>query len=195
MVTYASAMNAYVLVGGRSTRMRVSKTELFLPRVIAAARPVFDDLVAVQRAGGAAVTEIPTLYEEPHDGEGAMFGVARALRDAAGRCFIIAVDYPLLTSAVLTYLRDRFARTDAPALVPVWNGYPQPLCAGYDPAAVLPFVERRLAARDLGVRGLIADAEAEMIAEAELRARFDGEPLLNANTLEDLQEAERRYGP
>ena len=195
MVTYARAMNVYVLVGGRSRRMSTSKTDLFLPRVVAAARPVFDSVIAVQRAGGDAVGAIRTIHEEPHEGEGPMFGVARALRDADGRCFIIAVDYPLITTPFLRYLRDRFDRSAAAALVPVWNELPQPLCAGYDATVVLPLVEERLAVGDLAMRRLIADAGAEMITETELRARFEGEPLLNANTPHDLQEATRRYGP
>lgn len=188
-------MNAYVLVGGRSRRMGRSKTELFLPRVLAATRPVFGDVIAVQRPDGEPVREIRTLYEEPHEGEGAMFGVARALRDAGGRCFIFAVDYPLLDQAVVRYLRDAFERSAAAALVPVWDGHPQPLCAGYDATAVLPLVEKRLAAAEISMRVLIAEARAEMIPEAELRSRFSGEPLLNANTPEELQEARRRDGP
>lgn len=188
-------MNAYVLVGGRSRRMRTAKTDLFLPRVVAAARSVFDGVIAVQRPGGEAVGAIPTIHEDPHEGEGPMFGVARALRDAAGRCFILAVDYPLITTALLRYLRDAFERSAAAAIVPVWNELPQPLCAGYDASIVLPLVEERLGVGDLAMRRLIADAGAEMITEAELRSRFEGEPLLNANTPDDLQEATRRYGP
>ncbi|HVG23631.1 MAG TPA: hypothetical protein VND45_05710, partial [Thermoanaerobaculia bacterium] len=42
-------MNAYVLVGGRSRRMGASKVELFLGRIVEAARSVFGDVVAVDR--------------------------------------------------------------------------------------------------------------------------------------------------
>ena len=174
-------MNAYVLVGGRSRRMGESKAGLFLPRVIAAARPVFDEVILVDRPGGAA-SAAPVIFEEPHEEEGAIFGVVRALRHAQGKAFLLAVDYPLITSEVLRYLRDREG-------VPVWNGEPQPLCAVWS-AALLPRIEEHIAVRRFDLRALGGQ---EMIAEAELRARFGGEPLMNVNTPEELEAAER-YG-
>ena len=176
-------MNAYVLAGGRSVRMGSSKAELFLDRIVAAARPVFDEVIAVQRQDGELLPRVRTIFEEEHDDEGVIFGIARALRDANADCFILAVDYPLITSDVLRYLRDRRG-------VPVWNGREQPLCAVW-PASAAPRVETRIAARRYDLHGL---GEQEMIGESELRARFPGEPLLNVNTPEELLAAERAYG-
>jgi molybdopterin-guanine dinucleotide biosynthesis protein A len=164
-------MRCYVLTGGRSRRMGQSKTALFANRVFAAAREAFDEVIAVDRA-----------FEPPHEGEGAIFGLHAALRHAQhGRCFILAVDYPLITADVLRWLAARGG-------VPVWRGEPQPLCAAYD-ASLLPLVERRIAAQRLDLRGLLAEARIDRIPEAELRARFAGEPLLNVNTPEELEEA------
>lgn len=166
-------MNAYILIGGRSTRMGVSKTELFLDRVVAAAAPVFDDVFAVQRHGGDAAT-IPTIYEDAHEHDGAVFGVARALREVQEHAFILAVDYPFLTSDVLRYLRDD-------GRVPVWDGRPQPLCATWS-ASALPRIEERIARGALDLHGLM---NREMIPEEELRERFHGEPLRNVNSPEE----------
>jgi molybdopterin-guanine dinucleotide biosynthesis protein A len=182
MLTYGRAMNCYVLVGGRSSRMGQSKTTLFLDRIAAAARPVFEDVIAVQRAGGDT-TGIRTIFETPHEDEAPLFGIAQALEDAAADCFILAVDYPNITADVLRYLADRGG-------VPVWNGKPQPLCARWS-RALLPLVTHHLAAKRFDLRGLIAEAGVEMIAEADLRVRFAGEPLANVNTPADLEEAER----
>lgn len=168
-------MNAYILAGGRSRRMGLSKVELFLDRVVAAARPVFDDVVAVRR-GGDAPLAIRTIFEEPHEEEAALFGVVRALQDARAKGFVLAVDYPLVTSEVLRYLRDREG-------VPVWNGEPQPLCAVWD-AAALPRLEERIRAGAFDLRGAV---DGGMIPEAELRARFRGEVLMNVNTPEEWQ--------
>jgi molybdopterin-guanine dinucleotide biosynthesis protein A len=162
--------------------MGVSKTALFLERIVAAARPVFDEVIAVQRCGGE-VAAIRTIFEEPHEGDGAIFGVARALSDANGDAFLIAVDYPLVTSDVLRFLRDQRG-------VPEWNGQKQPLCAVWQPAA-LPRIEERIAARRYDLQPL---AEQAIIAEALLRARFPGEPLMNVNTREELEAAEKLYG-
>lgn len=166
-------MNAYVLIGGRSQRMGVSKAELFLDRVVAAASPVFEEVIAVQRADGERAN-IRTIFEEPHEHEGAIFGVACALRDARDDAFVLAVDYPFLTPEVLRHLRND-------GRVPIWDGQPQPLCAVWRIDA-LPRIEERIARGAFDLHGLL---EREMIAEGELRARFVGEPLRNVNTPEE----------
>lgn len=151
--------------------MGASKAGLFLPRVVAAAKPVFDEVIAVDHRGDVIAP---------------IFGVEWALRAAGERCFILAVDYPLVTTEILRDLRDRGG-------VPMWNGRPQPLCATWD-AALVPLIERRISEGRLDLLGLIAEAKVEIIAESELRARHHGEPLLNVNTPEELAEAERLYG-
>ena len=175
-------MNAYILTGGRSRRLGVSKVELFLDRIVAAAGPVFDEVIAVQRAGGETL-HIATIFEEPHQQEAVLFGIVTALRHAGTACFVLAADYPLLTAEVLRDLRDRGG-------VPVWNGRPQPLCAVWSPD-LLPRIEARIAE---GVLDLHTLGRQDMIPETELRARFRGEPLMNVNTPAELEEAERLYG-
>lgn len=181
-------MNGYILVGGLSTRMGQSKVPLFLDRVVAAARPVFDHLFAVQRAGGEAVS-IDTIYEEPHADRAPAFGVACALRHANGDCFILAVDYPLVTSEALRYVEGRFRQSTAPLVAPRWGGKVQMLCAGYA-GSLEPRIAERLASGRYDLRGLTDSAE--VLDEVELRARFSGEPFMNVNTPEELQEAMRR---
>jgi molybdopterin-guanine dinucleotide biosynthesis protein A len=166
-------MNAYILIGGRSRRMGTSKAGLFLDRIVTAAAPVFEEVLAVQRYGGDAAS-IPTIYEEPHEQDGAIFGLMRALHEARERAFVLAVDYPFITEEVLRFLRDD-------GRVPIWDGRPQPLCTVWE-AAVLPRVKARIAEGALDLHGLI---DREMIPEAELRARFPGEPLRNVNTPEE----------
>jgi molybdopterin-guanine dinucleotide biosynthesis protein A len=173
--------------------MGASKTELFLDRVVAAASPVFDEVLAVNRHD-AEPLRIRTIFEEPHDDEGALFGLARALADAREKCFVIAVDYPLITTEVLQFLAMRLEESGAAAVVPEWDGKPQPLCAGWDAAIALPIIERRLAEGECELRSLIAEAGAVMIPESELRARFEGEPLMNVNTPEQFAAAEKWYG-
>jgi molybdopterin-guanine dinucleotide biosynthesis protein A len=159
--------------------MGVSKTELFLGRILVAALPVFDELVAVQRSGGEVVA-IRTIFEEPHEQDGAVFGVARALRDlqesGLTEGFVLAVDYPMITADVLRHLRDRGG-------IPMWDGRPQMLCAVWDVRA-LPRIEERSARGQFDLHGLV---DREMIPEGELRACFHGEPLRNVNTPEEWE--------
>ncbi len=171
-------MNCYILTGGRSTRMGRAKSELFLDTVVKAASPVFDRVIAVQRHGMDKLP-IETIFEDEHEGEAPIFGVVRALRHSAGRAFVVATDYPLITSEFLRTLRTAFERTTAPLLVPVWHGVPQPLCAGYS-SQLLPALEQRIAQRRFTLRDIPGDT---MVVE--------GNELFNANTPADLQEAER----
>lgn len=158
-------MNCYILVGGRSRRMGTSKSGLFLERVAEAARPVFDELFAVQRHGGHAVA-IPTIFEEPHQDDGPIFGIRAALRHARARCFILAVDYPLITSDALRILRDDGR---------VACG--QPLCAVWDPAA-LPELEARIASGRRDLHGLWEQGMIDASVAGALK---------NVNTPEELE--------
>jgi molybdopterin-guanine dinucleotide biosynthesis protein A len=176
-------MNAYILIGGESRRMGRSKTELFFDRIANTACEVFEDVFAVQRHGGPAAL-LPTIYESAHDDQAPVFGVACALAHAKERCFVIAVDYPLITTAMLRFLRDRFEGSNAMLLAPVWSGKTQMLCAGYDPT-LLPQLQQRIDAKRYDLRGVASDGEAEILAEDDLRAQFGGEPLMNVNTMEE----------
>jgi len=152
----------------------------FLDRVVDAAQPVFDEVVIV---GGAD--------EPPHEDVAPIFGLAAALaRIKAGRGFVLAVDYPLITSNLLRYLRSRAEASTALIVAPEWNGKVQTLCAAYD-AALAPRVEAKIAARRYGLRRLIAEAGGEIIPESDIRARFAGEPLMNVNTPDELEAARR----
>ena len=156
--------------------MGESKRALFFERVLAAARPVFEEVVAVERVIGDGEFGVRAI-DDPR--EGAIFGVVRALQDARDRAFLLAVDYPLITNPVLTFLRDD-------GRMPEWNARPQPLCAVWD-AAWLPRIAERIARGALDLRGAY---ENEIIPESELRSRFAGEPLLNVNTPEEWERAQ-----
>ena len=181
-------MNCYVLAGGRSTRMRVPKATLpfagstFLQRAIDAAQSVFRRVVVVERSG-AEHRNIETIFEEPHEDEAPIFGVQRALADARAKCVILAVDYPLMTTEFLADLVERFAYSRTPMLVPVADGYPHVLCAGYS-HLMLPVIEARIASRQYDLRSF---------ALGGTTFRYEGFELMNVNTAEDLKEAERLY--
>jgi molybdopterin-guanine dinucleotide biosynthesis protein A len=208
-------VNCYVLVGGLSRRMGRSKVDLpfagstFLDLVVEVAGAVFEDVVLV---GQSRIPGFRMVIEPAHDRVAPVYGVLSALADSErspgfgrsseaaaeagapfGKVFILAVDYPLMTTEMLRFLRVSFEKTLAPMLVPMWRERPQMLCAGYS-ASLLPVLQKREAAGRLDLRGLIEEAGAEMIPESVLRQRFSGEPLMNVNTPEELEEARKRHG-
>ena len=174
-------MNCYVLVGGRSSRLGASKAALFLDRIADAARPVFDEVIAVDRSGGES-RAITTIFENEHDDEAPIFGVRRAIEHASAKCFVLAVDYPLITTALLREWSQRFATSDAMMLVPRSGGHLHVLCAGYSPA-LLPRIDTRIAQRKYDLRSIAAEAEV---------VDYDGAALLNVNTPEELESYERQ---
>jgi molybdopterin-guanine dinucleotide biosynthesis protein A len=191
-------MKCYVLIGGLSRRMGTAKHDLtiggltFLQRTIAAARPVFDRVVAVDRHD--AVREPggfdAVIREEPRPEHAPLFGVVTAIEHAGVPAFVVALDYPLLTPELLAFLAGRFVASSRALLVPVWSGRMQMLCGGYAPT-LLPRIRERIARGQLDLRGLTLPEETEIVAEEELRRRFAGEPLMNVNTPEELEEARR----
>ena len=181
-------MNAYILVGGRSRRMGQPKAGMpfgdttLLGRVEGAASRAFESVIAVQRPGGEAM-EIQTIYEDPHEDEAPIFGVAAAIRHANGKCFVIAVDYPLLKGEALLELASAFDKSEAPMLVPVWNGVPQVLCAGYGPA-ILSRIDAQIAERKYDLQSLVSEAG---------RVEVSGETWRSVNTSEEFEEVRRWY--
>lgn len=175
-------MNCYVLTGGRSTRMGRSKSDLFLGRIVEAAAPVFDRVIAVQRFGQPPAS-IETIFEDEHEGEAPIFGVIRALEHAQEKCFVLATDLPLITTALLRELRTRFERV--PFLVARWQGEIQPLCAGYPPA-LIPLMRQRVGEGKLDLRGLF-DGSAEVVEVA-------GDELTNVNTMNDFSHLDETGG-
>lgn len=162
-------MNCYVLTGGESRRMRRSKAELFLEHTIEVARPVFDEVISIDACG-------------PGGERAAVFGVLHALEEATDRAFILAVDYPLMTTAALALIAAR----EGDLVIPEWDGVPQMLCGIYS-TRLIESINGRIEQGRLDLRGLLDDAPGAIIPEHELRAVLAGEPLRNVNTPEDYE--------
>jgi len=176
------AMNCYLLIGGESRRMGRSKVDLFFERTRAAAQPVFDDVIAVQRAGGPETTN--TIFEPPHKMRAPVFGVLRALQHAHDRAFVLAVDYPAITTEALRLIANW--PSIAPLVIPEWDAFPQMLCGVYS-SELMSIIEQRIECGRFDLRGLLDDASGEIIPEHKLRAQLSGEPLRNVNTPEDYE--------
>jgi len=190
-------MNCYVLCGGKSSRIGRTKQDLeragevFRQRVHRAAAPVFDRVIAVTKAGREA-EGMPVIHEVETDVTAPILGLARAAEDAGDAPFFaLAVDYPLMTTELLTYLRERFERSDAYIVAPRSSGKVHVLCAAYRPS-VRASLSEKIGREDYRLQGLLDLHRSEIIEPGELE-RF-GDALLNVNTPEDLERAQAVHG-
>jgi len=122
----------------------------------------------------------------------AIHGLRRALREAKDRVFVLAVDLPALSEAVIGLVARRGNETAAPALVPLADGRLQPLAAVWRREA-LPALDRRVSRGELSLRGLAEAVGGEVLSEEEWRtADPSGNSFLNVNTLERYAELRER---
>jgi len=187
-------MNCYLLVGGQSSRMGRPKADLkiagltFLERTVAVCDKVFDETVAVQRFRQPALIGLRTIFESEHDHQAPIFGVIRALEDSGSKAWVLAIDYPLLTSDALAYFEESFHGSDSECWVPQWDGKPQMLCAGYSDS-LLPRLRSAVSSGAFSLRAAVEGAAIVSASEQQLRARIAGEQLFNVNDGADYERA------
>lgn len=105
---------------------------------------------------------------------GPLGGIATALSIVEEWAVVVACDMPLLNPTLLRYLMQLAAVVDDEgcelwdAIVPVVNGYPEPLHALYH-TRTLHAVESRLAAGERRATAFLPDVRVRYVVEAELR--------------------------
>ncbi|MGK2858178.1 MAG: molybdenum cofactor guanylyltransferase [Thermoanaerobaculia bacterium] len=191
-------MNCYVLAGGLSSRMGTDKWSIeidgvtFADRVIGAAGSVFEQVYVVTKKGRGEFSA-PVLHEANDQVAAPIIGLDCALDHAAGdACWILGIDYPLVTAAVLSYLRERFESSGAEIAVPEFASKLHMLCAGYR-ATTAASVKAKIAEGRLALKGLVDAHRALVIREDEIVARFGRGVLMNVNTPGDLDEARKHH--
>jgi molybdenum cofactor guanylyltransferase len=193
----ADDLSAFVLAGGKSTRMGRDKATLplagrtLLETALAAARSVTQKVFILGSpelygAYGEAIADI-------FPGCGPLGGIHAALQHSPTDLnLILAVDTPFLSHQLLNYLVERARESQATITVPEINSYPQPLCAVYT-RAFLPIAEQALRAGNYKIVPLFPRGRTLVIPESELaRFAFTAEMFENLNTPEELEEARRR---
>jgi molybdopterin-guanine dinucleotide biosynthesis protein A len=116
---------------------------------------------------------------------GPLSGIYSALRcTSVDRALVVACDMPFIKQELIGYITGV---TEGDAVVPVFDGKPQPLPATYSSSA-LGAMEEMLAGGDRSLVGLIEKIHAKLIEEDIVR-RIDpeGRSFININTEEDLQ--------
>jgi molybdenum cofactor guanylyltransferase len=186
---------AIILCGGRSSRMGRDKAtlpfgpELMLERVVrlvSQAVPLENmAVVAAQRQSLPTLPPMITLARDEDEYRGPLAGLAAGFRALAGRidaAYATGCDVPLLEPAFVAQLFEMLADFDV--AVPFDGQHHHPLAAVYRPA-VMPHIERLLAADRLRPRFLFDEVRTREVPVADLRA---ADPQLS--TLENLNREE-----
>jgi molybdopterin-guanine dinucleotide biosynthesis protein A len=192
-----SDFSAFVLAGGRSSRMGADKAFLqldgctLLHRALELAGTVAADVRVVGTAEKFAA--FAPVVEDRYPERGPLAGIHAAL-SATPTDFnlILAVDLPFLEKRFLVWLAEQAQAGDAVVTLPRAAGGLQPLCAVYR-REFRELAERALAAGRNKIDTLFRETTVRIIEEDEL-ARF-AFPLAmfdNLNTPEEWEQAGRR---
>lgn len=193
---------AIVLVGGRSSRMGRPKPWLdfdgapLLARLVACVAPWVSEVVLVagpdQDVPGVASGSLRVL-RDVHPGEGPLPAVALGLAAiGAPWALVLGCDAPLVRREVVDCLVA--ARTAAnAAVIPEWNGRPQPLVALYR-ATLAPVLAALVAAGERRMQVVADRADVQRVPAERLQSIDpDGESFWSMNTPGELASVLARW--
>ena len=190
----SSDVAAFILAGGKSTRMGTDKAfvmlegQTLLARTLGVARAVTSDVRIVGEA--AKFAAFAPVVEDVFPGCGPLGGIHAALRASAVELnLMLAVDVPFASVGLLEFLLARARRSAAVVTVPRVGGW-QPLCAVYR-RVFAEVAERALREGRYRIDGWFEVVPTVVISEAELAAAgFSAPEFRNLNTREDVEGAE-----
>jgi molybdenum cofactor guanylyltransferase len=185
-------VTAFVLAGGRSSRMGADKALLpfrdrtLLARALATAGAVAGKVVIVgPRERYATYGDV---VQDLHAGCGPLAGIHAALcATKADLNLVLSVDMPLMSPDFLEWLVNQARNTSDLIVVPEALGGQQPLCAVYR-RSVGAVAEQALKDSDYKIGHLFSRVPTRCISEAEVRAAgFSPEIFRNVNTTAEYE--------
>lgn len=190
-------VSAFVLAGGRSSRMGSDKAllrigdESFLSLALRKTQAVCPTPVIVGDPGLYAA--FGPVVEDRFPGCGPLGGIHAALSMTRTELnLILSVDLPLMKAEFLRWLVNEAAQGNELATVPRHNDRNEPLCAVYR-RSLLPAVEEALQAGQYKVDRIFSQAATRFISEDEMsRAGFQDEIFRNVNTPAEYEWVKQR---
>lgn len=184
-------VSAFILAGGKSTRMGTDKAfvtlegRTLLARALDIARSVTPNLSIV--GDPAKFAAYAPVIEDIFPNCGPLAGIHAALRSTSTDLnLILAVDVPFVTTAFLEYLLERARRNPAVVTVAQTGGGYQPLSAIYR-RQFADLADKALRAGRYKIDSLFASTNTQTIPEEELKAAgFSLTMFRNLNTVEEL---------
>ncbi len=188
-----SDTSAFILTGGKSTRMGTDKAfvmlngSILLDRMLQLARSVTGNVLIV--GDPEKFSRFASVVEDIFPDCGPLAGIHAALRATSTEWnVILAVDLPFVTPALLHHLLARAMQSAAEVTVPNMAGL-QPLCAVYG-RAFADRAEDALRAGHYKIDVLFSEARTEIVGQQELEAAgFSAIQFRNLNSQQDLATA------
>jgi len=187
---------AYILAGGKSTRMGADKAfvqfegQTLLARALDLARSVTEDvhIVGEKEKYSAFAPTIEDIFPEC----GPLGGIHAALRASQRDLnLILAVDVPFVTAALVEHIVTLAVESSAMVTVPRAGKGWQPLCAVYR-REFADAAEEALRAGRYKIDALFDDRRTRAITDEDLaRAGFGAGVFRNLNTPEDVAQASK----
>ncbi len=187
-------MTGIILAGGESRRMGTDKAFLeldgapLIERVLHVFLSQFDQTIIVtkqpERYEGFRVRVVKDAVEI----KGPLTGIYSGLLHArADQCFVAACDMPYLNHRLIAYMTELAANFDA--VVPMVNGFPEPLHAIYH-RRNLPFIHESIQSGDLRIASLYDRIRVRYLSEHEI-SYYDPQmrSFMNLNTPAEYKEA------
>ncbi len=192
---HAYVISAFILAGGKSSRMGSDKAMLsfggrtLLERAREQARTVTEDV----RIVGSKQKYGPDAIEDIYPDRGPLGGIHAALTSSAAELnMVLSVDTPFVTPEFLRFLVSEAERSGTTVTVPYVSERFQPLCAVYR-REFLTVADPALRTGKNKIGPLFCHTTVRRIDEAELqRLAFDARMFDNLNTPGDLARAQNR---
>lgn len=193
----ASDLAAFILAGGKSTRMGTDKVSVMfngrtlLERALDLARAMTAQVRIVGNASKFAA--FAPVVEDIFSGCGPLGGIHAALRASSSDLnLVIAVDIPFVSIDLLRYLIERARNSPTTVTVPRSGSGLQPLCAVYR-RAFADTAENALQQGRYKIDALFDEQFTQFISQHELELEgFSPEMFSNLNTPQELDEARSR---
>jgi molybdopterin-guanine dinucleotide biosynthesis protein A len=185
-----SGISAFVLAGGRSSRMGVDKALLRLGErsLLERALEMVSALASCSYIVGlkARYSSFGETIEDIYPGCGPLSGIHAALTATSTDLnLILSVDMPLMTPEFLRWLIEKSRASEEWIVLPEIAGGPQPLCAIYR-RRVAAVAGEVLRAGDYKVARLFDRVSTRIVTEPEIfAAGFSPEIFRNINTPEE----------
>ncbi len=194
----ARDLSAFVLAGGRSSRMGRDKAFLelagrtLLDRALETCRPLCPivRIVGPQEKFAAHGATVEDTYPD----RGPLGGIHAALsHSATSHNLVLGVDLPFVTTAFLRYLVEQAWASGADVTVPRAGGGFHPVCAVYH-RRFRGSAQKALERGENKIDALFSRVSTRILEEPELtRFALGAQMFENLNTREDFEHAERRF--